>query len=121
MKLALSATDKDMNSDIDTRFGRCAYFLLVTTEDNQLKSIENPNRDAVGGAGIQSAQLIAQEKVDVVITGNIGPNAFKVLYAAGVKIITGVDGKIKDVLARYKRGELKAIDQPNVNSKFGMN
>ena len=78
------------------------------------------NDRAPGGAGIQSGQLIAASKVKAVLTGNVGPNAFQTLKAAGVQVITGVSGTVKEAADRYKKGDLKSSEEPSVGSKFGM-
>ena len=120
MKIAISATSKDLNSEVDPRFGRCQYFILVDPETMQFEAIENSNTMASGGAGIASAQLIADKKVEAVLTGNCGPNAYEVLAAAGVKVMTGVTGKVQDAIQAYKSGQFQAISQANVAQNFGM-
>jgi len=74
----------------------------------------------MGGAGIQSGQFVAEKKVKAVLTGNIGPNAFQTLQAADIEVITGISGTVKEVIEKYKSGELKSTQGPSVNSKFGM-
>ena len=73
----------------------------------------------MGGAEIQSGQLIVEKDVKTVLTGNVGPNAFQTLKAAGVAVIVGVSGTIKEAVEKYKNGELNATDGPSVESKFG--
>jgi hypothetical protein len=75
---------------------------------------------ASGGAGISAAQMVAGKGVAAIITGNCGPNAHQVLSAAGIEMITGASGKVKDVLESYRAGKLKASTQPNVPDHFGM-
>jgi predicted Fe-Mo cluster-binding NifX family protein len=82
--------------------------------------ISNESAMASGGAGIQAAQTIAKFGVEVVVTGNMGPNAFQTLSAAGIKVFTGANGTIKEAIEKYKKGELKETDAPNVNSHSGM-
>jgi len=120
MKLCISSEGNTLESNVDPRFGRCKFFIIADTESSDFEAIDNLNAGAMGGAGIQSGQLIASKDVKCVLTGNVGPNAFQTLKAAGVDIITGVSGSVKDAIAKYKSGELKPTDNPSVGRKFGM-
>jgi predicted Fe-Mo cluster-binding NifX family protein len=120
MKIAFSSTGTDLDSEIDPRFGRCAYFLFVDPDDMTFEAIENESMSLGGGAGIQSGQFIASKGANVVITGNFGPNASRILNAAGVDVIVGVSGPIREAIERYKRGELSPTDQANVPDHYGM-
>ena len=111
---------KDLTSEIDSRFGRCQYFLLINPDTMDLELVPNESSAAPGGAGIQAAQTVAQSKVSVVITGNIGPNAFQTLTAAGIKVITGASGRVKDSVEQYKTGRIQRTEGPTVGSHFGM-
>jgi predicted Fe-Mo cluster-binding NifX family protein len=84
------------------------------------EAINNSGSMGSGGAGIATAQLIAGKGVEAILTGNCGPNAYQVLSAAGIKVVTGVSGKIKDAIHNYKAGKLQASSQPNVAGHFGM-
>ena len=121
MRICISSQGKDLEAQVDPRFGRCQYFIIVDTEDPlKFEAIENPNVAAMGGAGIQSAQLVANKGVKAVLTGNTGPNAFQTLQAAGVEVIVGVSGVVREAIEKYKKGELKFTEAPSVASKFGM-
>ena len=121
MKIGISSTGKDLNAQVDPRFGRCQYFLVIDPETMDFKTISNESAvTSFGGAGIQSAQTIARLGVDVVITGSVGPNAFQTLYAGGIKVFTGAVGTIKEAVERYKNGKLKEAQAPSVGSHFGM-
>ena len=120
MKICVTSIGDNIDSDVDPRFGRCKYFLIIDTDSMNVNFISNESLMASGGAGIQAAQMVAKTGAETVITGNIGPNAFQTLKAAGIKIITGVNGKIKDVVERFNQGELKEIDEPSVGSHFGL-
>ena len=120
MRIAFSANSPDLDADIDPRFGRCQYLILVDPDTMNFEAINNSGGMGSGGAGIATAQLIAGKEVEAVLTGNCGPNAYQVLSAAGIKVVTGVSGKIKDAIQSYKSGKLQASTQPNVAGHFGM-
>ena len=120
MKIAVSANSPNLDTDIDPRFGRCQYLVLVDADTMSFETINNTGGMGSGGAGIATAQLIAGKEVEAVLTGNCGPNAYQVLSAAGIKVVTGVSGKIKDAIQSYKTGKLQASSQPNVAGHFGM-
>ena len=96
--ICFTSYGKDLEADLDSRFGRASFFLIVNPETMEWKAIENPNKESAQGAGIQSAQYIADQDVGTLITGQIGPNALRVFESSGIKVITGASGKIKDIL-----------------------
>lgn len=119
MKICITSTGKDLNAQIDPRFGRCTYFLFVNTDNMDIEVVSNESALTMGGAGIQAAQMVAQKKAKCVITGNIGPNAFQTLKAANIEVVTGVSGKVKDAVEEYKADNLKKTDNATVSSHFG--
>ena len=120
MKIAITAKGKELSSDIDTRFGRCEYFVIVDTATMEFEGIVNESAMASGGAGPQAAQTISKTGAKVLITGNVGPNAHQSLEAAGIEIITGSNGKVGDMVDKYKKGELSSTTAPTVGSHAGM-
>lgn len=120
MKIVVSASAPDLSSPVDPRFGRCPYFLFVDPETMQFEAVENPNIASSSGAGIQSAQFVANKEANVLLTGSCGPNAFQTLNAAGVEVIVGVMGTVQEAVQQYKSGKLQATAQPNVPSHFGV-
>lgn len=119
MKIAVTSTGKDLESNMDPRFGRAEYFVIVDPETMKYEVVENAqNLSLAQGAGIQAGKTIADHGVDTLITGNCGPKAFMVLQNAGVKIIIGASGKISDVISQYKKGELKTTDGANVEGHW---
>ena len=120
MKIGVTSTGEDLYANVDPRFGRCKYFLIVDTESMKFEVLSNENAMASGGAGIQTAQTIANKGVEAVVTGNIGPNAFQTLSAAGIKVFTGASGTIKEAIEKYKKGELNETEAPNAGSHSGM-
>lgn len=120
MKIAITSRGKDIDSEVDQRFGRCMYFIIVDPETLDFKVIENTGKGGGGGVGIASAQKIVNEGVEAVLTGNCGPNAFQVLSEAGIKVVTGVSGTVRDAVEMYKSKQFKESDGPSVDSHFGI-
>ena len=120
MKIAITATAASLDADIDPRFGRCQYFIIADPDTMEFESLENSGAMAGGGVGIATAQTIAGKGIEAVLTGNCGPNAYQVLAAAGIKVITGVSGKVRQAIEDYKSDKLKASSQPNVPGHFGI-
>jgi predicted Fe-Mo cluster-binding NifX family protein len=120
MKICVSAVANSLDAQLDPRFGRCLYFVIVDSESMQFEDVPNMASGAMGGAGIQAAQIIANKGVKVVITGNVGPNAFQALSGAGIKIVTGAFGTVREAVEKYKKGELRETGAPTVGGHFGM-
>lgn len=120
MKICISSTGENLDAVVDQRFGRCQYFLIVELETMKVKAISNESTLASGGAGIQAAQIVTKEDVNSVISGNIGPNAFSILQAAGIKVYTGAEGTVKEAIEKYKQGKLKETGSANVESHSGI-
>ena len=120
MKIAVSATGKDLNCQIDPRFGRCQYFIFVDSETMEFEAFENEGLMASGGAGVQAAQLVAQKGANTLITGTIGPDAASALSASGIKVYLVPGGTVKDVIEGYKTGSLHEASGATVPPHFGM-
>jgi predicted Fe-Mo cluster-binding NifX family protein len=121
MKICVSAVQGSLTAPVDPRFGRCAYLVIVDADTMAFEALLNVGAGAMHGAGVQTAQMVANRGVDIVITGNIGPNAYQVLSTAGIKIITGATGTVREVVERYKSGQLQEDARtPNVSAHFGI-
>jgi predicted Fe-Mo cluster-binding NifX family protein len=120
MKICVTSQGDSLDAQVDPRFGRCPYFIIADTDTSEFEAIQNPNVSGMGGVGVQSGQFMSEKQVKVVLTGNVGPNAFRTLQAAEIDIITGISGSVKEAIEKYKSGELKPADDSNVDSKFGM-
>jgi len=119
MKVAVTAQDKELSSKIDLRFGRAKWLIVVDTETGDYEAHDNiVNLNAAQGAGIQTGQNIANLGVEAVITGNVGPNAFKTLNAAEVKIFLAQKQTVQDAIGSLKAGKLKEVDQANVEGHW---
>jgi len=111
MKIAISSTGNNLESEVDARFGRCSYFLIVEIEDNKIKdfkAIENTAKAQMGGAGITAGEIVAKQKVDAIITVNLGPRAFSVFEQFKIKIYQG-EGKINKVIQDFLDKKLKEL------------
>ena len=119
MKIAITAQGKELSSEIDLRFGRAKWLIVVDTETGEFKAHDNAvNLNAAQGAGIQTGQNIANLGVEAVITGNIGPNAFKTLNAASVKIFLAKKQTVSEAIDSFKTGKLEVVDQANVKGHW---
>jgi len=120
LKIAISATGPSLDAEVDPRFGRCQYFVIVDPDTMEFEALENTSQMASGGAGIASGQIMANKGVQAVLTGNCGPNAYQTLEAAGIHVITGVSGSVRDAVEGYKSGRFGATSGPSVAAHFGM-
>jgi predicted Fe-Mo cluster-binding NifX family protein len=105
---------------MDPRFGRCRSFIIVDPESDKSEAFSNESVTASGGAGTQSAQFLANQGVDAVVTGNIGPNASRALEAAGIKVYTMAGGTVRDALQAYRAGKISTVTGATVDSHHGM-
>jgi len=120
VKICVRAAGTTLDAPVDPRFGRTPYFIIVDSETMAFEAVPNAAVGAMGGARIQVAQIIGSKGgVNIVITGNIGPNAFQALASVGIKIVVGASGTVREVIERYKRGELGEMSAPTVVGPFG--
>ena len=119
MKIAVSSTGRDPTSDVEAHFGRCPGFLVVDSKVGDYQFIENNALGSAHGAGIQTAQYLASMGVKVVIAGNVGPNAYSALTAAGVEVYTGVTGSVANAVHMYREGKLAKVSGPTVGGHYG--
>jgi len=120
MKIAVSSTGSDLDSQVDPRFGRCAYFIIVNPDTFEFEAVSNDAAGLGGGAGIQAAQLVANHGAQTVITGNVGPNAAQTLIAAELEVCIGATGTIREVIQLFKEGKLRKTTGASVDAHFGM-
>ncbi len=120
MKVAVTAKDNSLDAAVDPRFGRCRYFLIVDTETLSFDSLSNEAAMAAGGAGIQAAQSVIKTGISAVITGNVGPNAYRIFAASNIPLYTGATGTVKQAIEQYNNGALHETKEASVGSHFGM-
>lgn len=84
MKIAISSAGKNKENLLDRRFGRCEYFQIYDTENEEYRAVSNDGAISGQGAGIAAANQLIEENVDAIITGNLGPNAFELIEKAEI-------------------------------------
>jgi len=116
MKIAVSSTGQTLESAVEARFGRCPYFLIVDPATMEFEAIANASAKQGGGAGIQSAQLMAEKGASVVLTGRCGPNALKVFEEADIQVVTDVAGSVSQVVRQFTAGSLQSAPPDQTSS-----
>jgi predicted Fe-Mo cluster-binding NifX family protein len=111
-RICITSTGPTLESPVDPRFGRCAYFIIADPQSYDFEAVSNEAAMVSGGAGIRAAQIIASKNVESVLTGSVGPNAFPALENAGIKILAGVSGTVKTAIESYKIGNLDELKTP---------
>jgi len=101
MKIAVSSMGGSLSAQVDPRFGRCAYFVIVDSDTMKLFAFSNPASELSGGAGPAAAREIVKNGVKVLLTGNVGSNAQLALQTGGVEIVTGINGTVKEAVESY--------------------
>lgn len=113
--IAISAEGPALTDMVDARFGRAAGFVVVDLDTMATHYIDNGQSQAMAhGAGIQTAERIADAGAGVLLTGIVGPKAFQALDAAGIKIGQNLEGiSVGEAVERYKSGQVPFADGPN--------
>ena len=112
MKILVTSTGKDMDSQVDMRFGRCPFFVLVEVEDKTIKgfsAVENIGASQAHGAGIMAAQKVGELGVTKIITGNLGPNAFRIIEQLGIESFSTESISVKSAVEMFLEGKLNKI------------
>lgn len=120
MKAVVCSTGNTLESMIDPRFGRCGWFVTVDTDTFEFTAAQNPGAMQAQGAGISAAQVVSSLGAESVVAGNFGPNAFRALSAAGIRIFSGAMGTVKQAVEQLKDGQLQEVSGPTVASHYGM-
>lgn len=119
MKIAITSKGTDLDSEVDPRFGRAAYILVVDTFSLGVEVMDNSeNVNAFKGAGIQAAAMVGENGAEVLLTGFCGPNAFKTLNAAGVKVANDVTGTVREAVNAFNEGKISFTDTANVEGHW---
>lgn len=119
MKIAITAKAPDLNAEVDPRFGRAAYILIVDADSLEYTALDNQeNLNSLKGAGIQTSVLISKNGANVLLTGHCGPNAMKTLNAANIKVVNEVSGSIRDAIDLFKQGNVEYTTEANVEGHW---
>ena len=119
MKIAITTAGDTLQSQVDPRFGRALKFVIYNTDNNTHEIFDNhQDLNAVHGAGIQAAENVVRNGADALITGNCGPNAYRVLSAAGVSVYTGFSGTVFEAINALQKGELNKSEAANVQGHW---
>lgn len=119
MKVVITAMGENGSDKLDPRFGRAKFFILADTETGAMSAHDNAqNLNAAQGAGVQAAESVVRLGAEAVISGNVGPKAFRVLKAANVKMYLSAEDTVAEALEKFRAGGLKQIDEANVEAHW---
>lgn len=119
MKVAVTARGVTLDDEVDPRFGRALYILIVDTDSPEFEAVDNSeNVNALKGAGIQAATMISEKGAEVLLTGYCGPNAFKTVDAAGIKVVTDMSGTVREAVEKFKTGAVEYSTDANVEGHW---
>jgi predicted Fe-Mo cluster-binding NifX family protein len=119
MKILVSSKGEGLASDVDERFGRAPYFIIYDTDTENFETMANDrNMNAAQGAGIQAAQAVAAASADIVISGNIGPKAYQVLAASGIKTVLWAEGSVAQAIKLFRNNQIKVSDGASVEGHW---
>ena len=119
MIVAVTAKGTRLSDEVDPRFGRAPYILIVDTETMHCEPLDNSeNVNAFKGAGIQAATMVADKGAEVLLTGYCGPNAFKTVQAAGMKVVSDVTGTVEQAIKTFLRGNVKYSENANTEGHW---
>jgi predicted Fe-Mo cluster-binding NifX family protein len=119
MKICVTSQGPELSSQVDPRFGRARYFVVYEDEDETFEAVDNEqNVNAAGGAGVQSATIMAEKGCEWVVSGHMGPKALSVLQQAGIRVATGASGQVQQALQDFADGKLEEIKDADVRSRW---
>ncbi len=111
MKIAISITAGGTEAKVSSRFGRCPFFMIYDIENDEYEIIPNPAINLSGGAGSKAAEVIIEKGASAIISGNIGPNAYRALKSGNIEMYLANDSAdIKETIEKFKNGELEKFE-----------
>lgn len=119
MKVAVTAKGRRLTDEVEPRFGRAPFILIVDTESMEYEALDNSdNVNAFKGAGIQAATMVAEKGAELLMTGYCGPNAFRTVQAAGMKVVNDVDGTVEEAVQRVQEGKIEYSKSANIEGHW---
>lgn len=114
-KIAVTSEGPTLDDQVDPRFGRAAGFVVVDLESMETRYVDNGQTQVMAqGAGIQAAELMAGAGVSCILTGFVGPKAFKALSAAKISVVQNLEGmSVRQAVQRFQSGKVQPADGPN--------
>ncbi|MBW2056371.1 MAG: NifB/NifX family molybdenum-iron cluster-binding protein [Deltaproteobacteria bacterium] len=120
MRVAVASKGGSLRSEVDDRFGRCPFFVLVDSESLEFEAVRNPGVDEKDAAGIAACGMLINRGVEAVVVRNIGHNALVTLRGAGIDVYRGRPGSVASAVAQLNRGELPSAHRPTVGFQEGL-
>jgi predicted Fe-Mo cluster-binding NifX family protein len=113
MKIVITAASPRLDARVDSRFGRCAYFVIVDMDSLDWQAYPNPAVNASGGAGTYAAQFIAERGIQAALSGDFGPNAYAALNAAHIAMFSlGSSQTVREAVEGFKAGHIAQVGSP---------
>ena len=120
MKVAVSALGPSLDDRVDERFGRAAYLLVADADGGEVDVIDNSeNRDALQGSGLGAAEAIATRGATAVITGHLGPKAFRALQRAGIVGFAGAGMTVREAIEAWSEARLERLSEGEGHAGMG--
>jgi len=114
MKIAVTASNNNgYESEVNKHFGRSPFFAIVDTKDDEIDLIKNSAAQASSGAGVQAAQLISDQGVEVLLSGSVGPKAYTALSSGDIKMYITKDDTVGKAVESFVNDELSQLSSPN--------
>lgn len=117
--MAVTSKGDDLNGEI-APMARSSFFIIFEGSPENRMVMENLIKKGGSESAIKSAAELAKQNVDIVITGTIGPRAFKQLETAGVKVHAGCEGKVSDILEKCLKGKLPTCKKATYGGYLGI-
>ncbi len=120
MIIAISANGKGENSSLERRFGRCPFYAFFDTEKETWSFLPNPGSMEGSGAGVKAAQFLLEQNPDVLLTGDVGPNASSILKSAEMEVYSISEMLLTEALEQYRHGNCSPVVEATVSSHAGL-